>query len=89
MWIFPVSPEALQHPTKCADCGKPIIWAKNEKGKEITVNPGFKVLETLQFGEDGYLQLLSDEASHARTCEKKAEPRPAMTRGRRKRHVGV
>jgi hypothetical protein len=89
MWIFPVSPEDLAHPKQCADCGRPIIQAKNEKGQAVTVNPNFKVLETLTFGDDGYLQLLADESSHTRTCEKKSTPRPAMTRNRRKKHVDI
>jgi hypothetical protein len=88
MWIFPVAPEDLAHPKQCEVCGKAIIWAKNEKEQGVAVNEGFKVLETLSFGEDGYLQLLADEAAHARTCEKTATTRPAMTRRRRKReHV--
>ena len=89
MWIFPVSPEALQHPGKCEDCGEPIVWAKTRAGKLAAINEGFKVLETLEFGDDGYLHLLPDEAAHARTCEKTAQARPAMRRGRRKNHVGV
>lgn len=85
MWIFPIAPEKTAHPVKCADCGALIVWAKNEKGQASAVNPNFKVLETLSFGEDSYLQLLPDDASHARTCEKKVAPRPAMTRKRRKK----
>ena len=85
MWIFPIAPESLAHPKQCPDCGKPIIWAKDERGTDKAVNPGFKVLETLQFGEDGYLHLIPSEAAHALTCSA-APPRPALRqRGRRKK----
>lgn len=91
MWIFPVSPEEQAHPVTCEDCGAAVIRAKTQAGKDVSLNPGFKVLETLEFGEDGYLQLLADEASHARTCEKKAgRARPAMTRKRgARKHVDI
>jgi len=86
MWIFPIAPEDLAHPKQCADCGKPIIWAKTGKGNHVAINPGFKVLETLEFGDDGYLHLISREAAHYVTCEERAEPQPALTRrGRRKK----
>jgi hypothetical protein len=91
MWIFPVSPEDLAHPKECAYCGAPVILAKNEKNLPVAINADFKVLETLSFGEDGYLQLLADEAAHARTCEKTAATRPAMTKSRRRKreHVDI
>lgn len=74
MWIFPIAPEDLAHPTQCADCSKPIIWAKTEKGRDVAINPGFKVIETLEFGEDGYLHLLPREAAHYVTCEAQKTP---------------
>ena len=40
MWIFPIAPESLAHPKQCPDCGKPIIWAKDERSREKAVNPG-------------------------------------------------
>lgn len=89
MWIHPIAPEDLAYPKQCADCGAAIVWAKNQKGLPVAVNAGFKVLETLEYGEDGYLHLLPSEAAHNPTCRKKAAVMPALTRKRRKRNVGV
>lgn len=90
MWIQPVAPDDLAHPKQCEDCGAAIIWAKNEKGQAVAVNVGFKVRETLEFGDDGYLHLLTDEAAHSKTCEATWPARPSLTRSRRKKkHVGV
>jgi len=86
MWIFPIAPEDLAHPKQCAECGAPVVWAKTQTERDVALNEGFKVLETLEFGDDGYLHLIPHEAAHYLTCEKRATEGPALTRkGRRKK----